>query len=57
MGTAEEIANVLCFMLSDEASFVTGGMLKSQTSGSNIANILAASWVVDGGYNAGRSAN
>ncbi|TVY85976.1 3-oxoacyl-[acyl-carrier-protein] reductase [Lachnellula willkommii] len=40
MGSAEEIANVLCFMLSYEASFVTG-----------------ASWVVDGGYNAGRSAS
>lgn len=29
MGSAEEIANVLCFMLSDEASFVTGGKLRT----------------------------
>ncbi|TVY33495.1 Chanoclavine-I dehydrogenase [Lachnellula subtilissima] len=32
MGSAEEIANVLCFMLSDEASFVTGGKLRTWLS-------------------------
>jgi len=25
MGKAEEVAKVLCFMLSDDASYVTGG--------------------------------
>lgn len=54
MGTAEEIAKVLCFMLSDDASFVTGGMLKdaSYVFYRYIANLLPAHWVVDGGYNA-----
>ena len=27
MGKAEEVAKVLCFLLSDDASFVTGGSL------------------------------
>lgn len=27
MGTAEEIANAICFLLSDEASYITGQIL------------------------------
>ncbi|KAK7202351.1 short-chain dehydrogenase/reductase SDR, partial [Myxozyma melibiosi] len=54
LGDVDEVAKVLCFMLSDDASYVTGGKIPAQFLGSsrrlNHHNI--AQWTVDGGYSA-----
>lgn len=53
MGHAPEVAKVLCFLLSDDASFVTGGKWIFWNL-SFLANLskTKAHWTVDGGYSA-----
>jgi NAD(P)-dependent dehydrogenase (short-subunit alcohol dehydrogenase family) len=51
MGRAEEIAKVLCFLLSNDASYVTGGKEIGLLNRLD-TNCLPAHWTVDGGYSA-----
>jgi NAD(P)-dependent dehydrogenase (short-subunit alcohol dehydrogenase family) len=54
MGQAEEVAKVLVFLLSDDASFVTGGEYRFDRdpapSKADMGSL--ARWTVDGGYSA-----
>jgi NAD(P)-dependent dehydrogenase (short-subunit alcohol dehydrogenase family) len=50
MGKAEEVANVLCFLLSDDASYVTGGKFHILFGFSVAKHKESAHWNVDGGY-------
>ena len=50
MGQAEEVAKVVVFLLSDDASFVTGGMYLSLSLCLDLT--VLAHWTVDGGYSA-----
>lgn len=55
VGTAEDVAKVLCYLMTDDASYVTGG--KSTPLKLVFPSTLAlanntANWTVDGGYSA-----
>jgi NAD(P)-dependent dehydrogenase (short-subunit alcohol dehydrogenase family) len=55
MGQAEEVAKVLVFLLSDDASFVTGGEYYLPRPWRSIVKTdmgFLARWTVDGGYSA-----
>jgi NAD(P)-dependent dehydrogenase (short-subunit alcohol dehydrogenase family) len=51
MGQAEEVAKVLAFLLSDDASYVTGGKI-SKPFYLQMLIPMQAHWTVDGGYSA-----
>jgi NAD(P)-dependent dehydrogenase (short-subunit alcohol dehydrogenase family) len=50
MGTAQEVAKVIVFLLSDDASYVTGGEYSFALSNTQHADNRIAHWTVDGGY-------
>lgn len=56
MGKPDEVAKVLCFLLTDDASYVTGCKCRVSAFATQrllqLADKSLAHWTVDGGYSA-----